>query len=78
MMLLWNEGSAAEHAILLYNNHQPNSDQRLFSRTSRLMFCKAVLADAIRQVAADKRIVSCMFCGDANCNLSHLALCNHG
>ena len=30
VVLLWSEGSAAEHAILLYNNHKPNSGQRFF------------------------------------------------
>ena len=70
-MLLWNEGGAAEHAILLDNSQQPNSDQRSFPKTSRLMFCKAVVADAIRQVTANERIVGFMFCGDANCNLPH-------
>ena len=71
MMLLWNEGSAAEHAILLYNNHNPDSDKRPFSKNSRIAFCKAVLADAIRQAVEDKSIVSFMLCGDANCNLPH-------
>ena len=71
MLLLSNEGSAAEHAILLYNSHQPDSDKRPFSKNSRIAFCKAVLADAILQAVADNRIVGFMFCGDANCNLPH-------
>ena len=56
---------------LLYNNQQPDSGKRPFSKNSRIAFCKAVLADAIRQAVEDKRIVSFMFCGDANCNLLH-------
>ena len=41
MMLLWNEGGAAEHAILLYNNHQPVSAKRPFPRNLKREFCES-------------------------------------
>ena len=72
ILLLENaEAGVAEHAILIYNNHQPDSDNRPFSKPMRISFCRIVLLDAIQQVAADKRIVGVMFCGDANCGLQH-------
>ena len=72
ILLLWNaEGGASEHAILIYNNHQPCSQNRPFLKCNRVRFCEDVLADAIRQVTEETRIVGFMFCGDANCGLQH-------
>ena len=72
ILLLWNaKGGASEHAILIYNNHQPCSQNRPFLKGNRVRFCQDVLADAIRQVTEETRIVGFMFCGDANCGLQH-------
>ena len=72
ILLLWIAyGGAAEHAILIYNTHQPASDNRPFSKERRYRFCKDVILDAIRHVTEDKRIVGVMFCGDANCGFQH-------
>ena len=58
-------------ALLVYNNHQPCSDARPFSRQARVEFLKSVLDDMVQQSSADGRIVATMFCGESNCNLQH-------
>ena len=58
-------------ALLVYNNHQPCSENRPFSKQARVRFLKAILDDMVRQSCADRRIVGVMFCGDANCNHHH-------
>ena len=32
-----------EHTLLIYNHHQPSSDQRQFRATQKMNFCKAIL-----------------------------------
>ena len=73
------EGGAGEHAILVYNNHQPASENNDFPRHARVMFCKTILQDMMRQSSDETRIVGAMFCGDANCNQQHwfTALCEY-
>ena len=37
------DGGAAEHAILVYNNHQPASENHDFPKSARVKFCKIIL-----------------------------------
>ena len=62
------EGGTAEHAILVYNTHQPSSRTRMFTKNQRVTFCESILEDMARQHNIDSRIVGVMCCGDANCN----------
>ena len=62
------EGGTAEHAILVYNTHQPSSRTRMFTKNQRVAFCESILEDMARQHNNDSRIVGVMVCGDANCN----------
>ena len=42
---------ATEHGpckLLIYNQHQPASDERPFPASMRIAFCKAIISDAIR------------------------------
>ena len=61
---------AREHSsssMLIYNNHQPKSDNRPFKVNQQIDFCKAVLQDAVQFCDATKRCVGYGFGGDANC-----------
>ena len=58
-----------EHTLLLYNQHQPNSDVRPFKPTQKINFCNAILEDAIRQRSDDASIIGFGFGGDSNCNM---------
>ena len=61
---------ATEHGprkLLIYNQHQPSSDERPFTATTRIAFCKAILRDAIIFCNADAECYGFAFGGDANC-----------
>ena len=55
-------------SLLIYNQHQPQSENRRFNKTQRISFCTAVLHDAIRFRKENKRCIGYCFGGDANCS----------
>ena len=63
---------AAEHGhpkLLVYNTHQPASDNRKFPPAMRINFCAAVLEDAVRFRTKDSRCIGFIQTGDANCTI---------
>ena len=64
---------ATEHGpckLLIYNQHQPASDERPFPANMRIAFCKAVIGDAIGFCHDDVACCGFAFGGDANCSLA--------
>ena len=65
---------ATEHgpcSLLVFNQHQPSSNQRPFKSRQRNSFCKEVLSDAIRFQTSTPRCLGFGFGGDANCSTTH-------
>ena len=65
--------AAPEHgqcSMLIYNNHQPRSDNRPFKINMQIDFCKAILRDAIDFKKKNPQCVGYGFGGDANCLLT--------
>ena len=64
---------ATEHGpakMLVYNTHQPSSDERPFPTNMRIKFCTAVLHDAIRHHSNNPTSCGWVFGGDANCSMA--------
>ena len=63
---------ATEHGpctLLVYNQHQPSSEERPFRPNQRLMFCKHILVDANEYCKRNRECCGFVFGGDANCNI---------
>ena len=57
--------------LLLFNTHQPNSEQRKFNLTQQINMCKAVINEGVRFVSEDPHMnIGFGFGGDANCPVS--------
>ena len=66
-------GRDTEHgprSLLVYNQHQPSSDQRSFPQAQKLEFCKSVIQYAVRYCADEPECVGFVFGGDANLGLA--------
>ena len=64
---------ATEHGprkLLVYNQHQPSSEERPFPTNQRIDFCKAILRDAIAFCNAEAKCCGFVFGGDANCSMA--------
>ena len=64
---------ATEHGtckLLVYNNHQPASDDRPFPANMRMTFCKAIIINAIHFCKEDDKCCGFAFGGDGNCSLA--------
>ena len=55
--------------LLLYNTHQPASDNQSFPQHMTINLCNAVILDAIRHKTNADNNVGFAFGGNANCNL---------
>ena len=53
--------------LLVYNTHQPASDNHKFPSNMRTNFCKAITRDAIAVAKEDGDIIGFVLMGDANC-----------
>jgi hypothetical protein len=57
-------------SLLVYNNHQPSSPERVFPSAMRCRLCRATMQDAIKIAQSNKHNIGFTFGGDANCNLA--------
>ena len=55
---------------LVYNQHQPASEERPFPAPMRIAFCEAIINDALRHCAQQPRCCGFIFGGDGNCSLA--------
>ena len=55
-------------SLLVYNNHQPSSQERPFSSGMRRRLCRATLGDAIKHAQATEHNIGFTFAGDGNYN----------
>ena len=65
---------ASEHGsptLLVYNQHQPSSNDRPWPTTMRISFCRYILIDAMDYCSRDSNCVWFVFGGDANCGIAH-------
>ena len=56
-------------SLLIYNNHQPASDERPFPKGMRRTLCRATLEDAIKHANASNHNIGFTYGGDGNCSL---------
>ena len=53
--------------LLVYNTHQPASDNHKFPSNMRTNFCKAITRDATAVAKEDGDVMGFVLMGDANC-----------
>ena len=53
---------------MVFNQHQPSSDNRPFRQGARIRFCKQLLHAGVAEHCADPTNIAVVFGGDAKCN----------